>query len=287
MTWRTRPRSEALPGLAWCRGGSGEPLVLLHGVGLRAEAWGAQLEILNTYFSLYAPDLPGHGESNAFAYAQQLTGFSDYIAVAIDRIGVPVLLAGHSLGAMIALDIAIRYPQLCRGVAALNPIYKRTAQAAAAVSKRAQQLSETSVNDPSVTLERWFKPDPQEVPQEAVQDAPQNPFRESELNDAAEACRRWLQSVDPKAYKQAYQVFAAEDGPASSMLAELKCPSLFMTGSCDPNSTPKMTQALAQIAPQGEALVVEGAAHMMPMTHSLQVNSALLNLNDRCQGIHA
>lgn len=267
MTWTTRPRSEATAGLAWLRAGSGEPMVLLHGVGLRAETWGAQLDALNGRFSLYALDMPGHGESAPFEAEPCLADYSDRIAHAIESIGVPVLLTGHSMGAMIALDIAIRHPRLCRGVAVLNAIYRRSPAAVAAVRERDAALPGVYATDPSLTLARWFG--------------------ESLDRAEAKACRRWLEAVDPIGYKQAYSVFAANDGPDSQTLAGLACPALFITGSAEPNSTPQMSHAMAEIAPRGQALVVDGAAHMMPMSHATWVNTALLELGDRCRELRA
>jgi len=50
-------------GLAYERSGSGPPLVLLHGVGHRRQAWGAVLDRLTPHRDVIAVDLPGHGES--------------------------------------------------------------------------------------------------------------------------------------------------------------------------------------------------------------------------------
>src|SRR5260370_10343267 len=49
--------------LAFERHGSGPPLVLLHGVGHRRQAWGAVLDRLTPHRDVIAVDLPGHGES--------------------------------------------------------------------------------------------------------------------------------------------------------------------------------------------------------------------------------
>lgn len=81
--------------------------------------------------------------------------------------------------------------------------------------------------------------------------------------------------MDPAGYAAAYWVFAACDGPAPDTLCRLKCPALFQTGGRDANSTPAMSRSMAAQAPQGRALIVENAAHMMPMTHPEDVAQAL------------
>jgi pimeloyl-ACP methyl ester carboxylesterase len=97
------------------------------------------------------------------------------------------------------------------------------------------------------------------------------------LTPEREACAGWLRSVCPVSYKTAYSAFAHSPLPDRAMLASLACPALFMTGGAEPNSTPAMSEAMARLAPRGRAIIVEGAAHMMPMTHAGIVNAALID----------
>ena len=50
-------------GLAYERHGAGPPLMLLHGVGHRRQAWQAVIGLLAPRRTVIAVDLPGHGES--------------------------------------------------------------------------------------------------------------------------------------------------------------------------------------------------------------------------------
>ena len=259
MTWTTRPRSEYPGGIAGIRAGDGRgdapALVLIHGVGLNADSWGAQIEALDQDFAVHALDLPGHGDSAALGGSPSLSDFSDALTEAFAVISQPFGLAGHSLGALIALDLAVRAPNAVRAVAALNAVHRRSAEALAAVEARAASMSPAVANDPAPTLARWFGDD----------------LRSPE----AAACRNWLTSVDPAHYKAAYAAFAAADSPADEALAGLTCPALFLTGADEPNSTPAMSEAMAALVPGGRAVVVPGAAHMAMMTHAAMVNAAL------------
>ncbi|MEY1554143.1 alpha/beta fold hydrolase [Yoonia sp. R2331] len=248
MTWTTRQRSD-FAGLRAVVAGNGPVLLLLHGVGLRAEAWGAQIDALAGAFRVIAVDLPGHGESGGVV--DDLARVAGELAASLDA---PALVAGHSMGAMIALEVASRHPGKLCGVAALNAIFERDPVASAAVQARAAALDGVSAVDPALTLQRWFG--------EA---------------DSAErrACEAWLRGVDPAAYRAAYSAFAQGDGPAPAALQGLDCPALFMTGAEEPNSTPAMSRAMAGLAPKGRAVIVPGAAHMMPMTHADAVTRAL------------
>jgi pimeloyl-ACP methyl ester carboxylesterase len=86
-------------------GGSGPPLVLLHGVSLSAAAWAPLFNALSG-FRLLAVDLPGHGLSDPARYRrghvrQQGRELIDDIFDALGLDEAPVV--GHSLGGMLAL----------------------------------------------------------------------------------------------------------------------------------------------------------------------------------------
>lgn len=250
MMSTTRLRSN-LGDLSYVHSGGGPLIVLIHGVGLRADAWCGQIDALSTDFTVMAIDLPGHGASVLPEGNRTLADYSDAIAAALPG---PALVVGHSMGAMIALDMAIRFPDQVRGVVALNAIYRRSVVARDAVMARAASLDGRTMADPSATLERWFG---------------------VALSSEREACRTWLRDVDPAGYAMAYRVFADENGPSDAQLASLTCPALFVTGSKEPNSTVAMSHSMAALAPQGRGIIIDDAAHMMPMTHAAQVNAAL------------
>lgn len=252
MTWTTRPRSERA-GLASIETGEGAQIVLLHGVGLRSEAWNRQIDALAVRYHVTALDMPGHGDS---AVRAGVTSVSDYTDAVLAALEGPALVVGHSMGAMIALDLAVRAPDRVKGVVALNAVFERSPEAARAVQARAAELDGDTVADPTGALARWFGTD--DTPERA-------------------ACHDWLCSVTQAGYKAAYTAFAHNPGPRRADLAHLSCPALFMTGALEPNSTPAMSEAMAALAPKGRAIIVPGAAHMMPMTHPEVVNAALWN----------
>lgn len=249
MMWTTQPRSRVGSLAAICAG-QGPSVTLLHGVGLNADAWGAQIDALSQDYGITAFDMAGHGESVPFNNA--VPRLSDYVDVVRVNLTAPTVVVGHSMGAMIALKLA-QDPAVI-GVVALNAIYQRTPTASAAVRERAKQLwDERSVN-PEPTLTRWF--DDLSLPE-------------------ATACERWLRAVPMDGYRAAYSVFANENGPTASELESLHKPALFITGEREPNSTPEMSIQMAECCPMGQAHIVKNAAHMMPMTHAGEVNAHL------------
>ncbi len=261
MTWTTRPRSE-IGGLAAIQSGSGPDVLLLHGVGLRAEAWGAQLDGLASAGRLTAPDMPGHGESPLNTSNGKLSDYRDAVQSVLDCLNGPVIVVGHSMGAMIALDLAAKAMDQVRGVVALNAVFERSAKAAQAVQDRAAELDGKTQVDPTDTLHRWFG---------------------DVASPERDACYEWLTAMDPAAYKLAYSVFAQSQSPRRDELGKLRFPALFLTGSLEPNSTPDMSRTMAEVAPNGCAQIIDGAAHMLPMTHAIHVNTAISSLLSEIQ----
>jgi 2-hydroxy-6-oxo-6-(2'-aminophenyl)hexa-2,4-dienoate hydrolase len=97
--------------------GEGPPLVLIHGGGAGADAWGNWAGCLPTFgqrFRAIAYDVIGFGRTTApetgFVYSQparveHLRGFLD--ALGLDRVAI----AGNSMGGATALGLAMRYPE--------------------------------------------------------------------------------------------------------------------------------------------------------------------------------
>lgn len=95
--------------LAYERHGSGEPLVLIHGIGHRRQAWYPVLDRLTPHREVILFDLPGHGESGPLVPdgrpVQEL--LREALEELFDELGIEQPhAAGNSLGGRIALEAA-------------------------------------------------------------------------------------------------------------------------------------------------------------------------------------
>ena len=231
--------------------------MLLHGVGLALEAWSPQLETLALHACVIALDLPGHGHSKILDGEPTLPDYVQWLACILDDLQCgPVSLAGHSMGALIALGLAVERPDLLNRVALLNPVYKRSDAARAAVLARAEQIRGGDM-EPSAPLSRWFDADEHE-------------------SEAYQITAALLQRARPDGYAAAYGAFASGDAVYAERLADISCPLLALTADGDQNSTAEMATQLAYGVQNGRAVVIEGHRHMLNLTAPKVVNDTLL-----------
>jgi pimeloyl-ACP methyl ester carboxylesterase len=101
---------------------SGPPLVLLHGVTGRWQGWLSVMPDLALRWRLFALDLRGHGRSGRAPGAYRINDYADdVIAFLRGPVAAPVMLVGHSLGAIISIAVAARAPELVRAVVLEDP----------------------------------------------------------------------------------------------------------------------------------------------------------------------
>ncbi|MCG7918520.1 MAG: alpha/beta hydrolase [Candidatus Thiodiazotropha taylori] len=83
-------------------------LVFVHGWGGRALFWGSQLDYFSKDYSVYAMDLPGHGESEMVKADPSISGMAGGLEYLVNQIGVDhIVMIGHDIGAYIALSLAV------------------------------------------------------------------------------------------------------------------------------------------------------------------------------------
>lgn len=95
--------------------GSGEPVVLLHGLGSSSQAWSNVIALLKDRHRVIAFDLVGFGKAPKPDWIKyDVDDHARAVIVAIQKahINEPVILAGHSMGGLVAVRIARLRPDL-------------------------------------------------------------------------------------------------------------------------------------------------------------------------------
>ena len=92
-------------------GGLGHPLLFLHGTGCDSSDWKSVIEQLPRHQRCIALDFRGHGQSSVPTEPFTLANLADDVLHLINAIGIQeVILVGHSLGGMVAMETAKHSP---------------------------------------------------------------------------------------------------------------------------------------------------------------------------------
>lgn len=110
-------------GMHYLEGGTGEPLVLVHGFGADKDNWTRVSKFLTPQFHVVAPDLPGFGDSDKltdldYSFSAQANRLHDFIQAL--NLG-PVHLGGSSMGGAISGFYAALYPGEVKSLWLLDP----------------------------------------------------------------------------------------------------------------------------------------------------------------------
>src|SRR3954469_3242341 len=94
-------------------GGQGPLLVLIHGITSSSASWEPVLPALAERFTVLAPDLLGHGQSDKPSGDYSLGSHACLVRDIMLALGHgPATIAGHSLGGGIAMQIGYQFPEL-------------------------------------------------------------------------------------------------------------------------------------------------------------------------------
>ncbi len=92
--------------------GAGDPVVLIHGLGMSTASWRANIGPLSRTHHVLALDLPGHGYSEMPREQYSLKFGVRFMDAFLDAVGLArVSLVGESMGGLVALNYALERPQ--------------------------------------------------------------------------------------------------------------------------------------------------------------------------------
>ena len=101
----------------------GEPthpfVILIHGIGNRSDAWLPVIPALAASFRVVTMDLRGHGRSDQPAAGYHHADYAADLQAVIEDLGVAApMIVGHSLGGIVALEWAVRHPDVAAAIVA-------------------------------------------------------------------------------------------------------------------------------------------------------------------------
>lgn len=250
--------------LAVCVGGSGPPIVLVHGSFTDHTAWAIPVAELNKYFTTFAMDRRGFGASGDGAEYSIERDFEDVSAVVSDvvaRTGEPVVLWGHSYGANCAMGGATISSEVDRLVL-YEPSLGIRYQAGAIEDAEAAL---TAGDRERAVVRMLF--DVLEVPQEdidALRSSPRWALILAGAHTAPRECR-----VE-QTWKYAPGQF---DG--------IEAPTLLLSGSESPPSVREATERAAAAIPNARIHSMEGHGHFAHRTDPRLVVGIIRDFSSR------
>lgn len=241
-------------------GNSQRPAIALHCMMANASYWGPISVGVKDLVQISAPDLPGHGQSPDWPGQPDLhTHITREVASLITR---PVDLIGHSLGATVALRIAVGAPEAVRSLTLIEPVLFA---ATPATRNHAQmiQIRNLAVDGHKERAAQQFV--------------------------AAWGGLDWDQQTPmgrERLTRQVDLVVAGNDAlmcDSGNILREggleaIDAPVMIIMGEDTPPAIPAIADALAARLPDVARASVPRAGHMLPITHPTQVMQ-LLRMN--------
>jgi pimeloyl-ACP methyl ester carboxylesterase len=239
--------------------GSGEPLVLIHGIGGHAEAYSRNLMRLGQHFHAVAIDLLWHGLSAKPPFPKDMVAaYGGQVIDLLDSLGAErAHVEGESLGGWVTMWLAINHPDR------VDRIVLNTAAGVHWKPGTIDEHPETGVNllrerslaairDPNRETVRkrleWLMAEPDRVTDELVD------------------IRHWLYN-NPATNASLTQVFENSFGPdrdsriEEDQLSRIKAPTLVLWTDKNPGTGPDAGQRLADHIPGAQFYFIEDAAH--------------------------
>lgn len=229
-------------------GRRGSPLVLIHGLGSSAESWTALMPLLGRSYLVYAPDLPGFGQTPMAPEGATIDTYVRYLERFLDCLGYPrVVLAGNSLGGWIAARFAVEHPERVERLYLLN----------------SAGLSRESMNPPYATDRESARRTMKHL---WGYDLPLPGF----VLDAV------VRNSQSPAYKQFFQHYRPQDD-LDSVLDQVRAPTTIIWGERDGIFPIICARDLHAGIPGSELIFLPRVAHMAQLQAPLTVARIMLN----------
>jgi pimeloyl-ACP methyl ester carboxylesterase len=119
--------------------GAGDPVLLIHGTGASALGWGRTVERLEPLGRVIVYDRRGCGDSERGGAVSVREHAQDASVLLEDLDAIPAAVIGRSYGGEVAIDLALRRPELVRALVLLEPALLRLVPEAAAWEARLRE----------------------------------------------------------------------------------------------------------------------------------------------------
>lgn len=213
---------------------AGDPLILLHGLGVSGTYWLPTAELLSQHFQVFVPDLPGFGDSDKPPRVLDLRELAGVLVAWMDALGLDRgAFACNSMGCQIAVNAVRAHPERVTRLVLQGPTidpYNRSAR---------RQLSR-------LFLDGFVEP----------------------LSLLPVVIRDYLNC----GYRRiAGTLRHSLEDPIEENLPKVEVPSLVVRGARDPVVPQRWAEDAARLLPLGRLIVMPGAAHAVNFSHPVEL----------------
>ncbi len=236
--------------------GTGEPLVLLHGLGGTSNVWTPQMPAVARRFRVIRFDLPGSGRSPASANTS-ISSHVEAVLRALRVLGVEAAhFAGHSMGTIVCQHLAEREPSTVKSLALIGPVHQLAEAGRQAMRERAAKVRAEGMSDVA----------------EAIMKGATSADTKSNNTVGMAFIRELLMRQDPEGYARNCEALAGAQG---ADLEGIRCRTLLMTGDEDAIAPPSGMRAMAERLPDARSHTLSRCGHWTTIERAAEVGRAL------------
>jgi pimeloyl-ACP methyl ester carboxylesterase len=252
-----------LPGfsMAYSLRGEGLLLLLIHGYPLSRQLWEPQIAGLADIAQVLAPDLRGHGETDAVPGPYSMDLLAEDCNALLEALGItrPVVVCGLSMGGYIALAFYRKFASRVAGLIL------------AATRAGADSLEGKANRDKAVQLAQQSGAGAIAESMLGKMLAPQTYTTRPDL---VEQARKIMMSASVEGITGA--LLAMRDRPDSTpLLSQIHCSTLVVHGAEDQLIPPKEAEAAQAAIPNARLALLAGAGHLLNLEQPVAFNQAL------------
>ncbi len=234
--------------------GQGPDVLLLHGWLSSGRMWHGLMRALGGQYRLWAPDLAGFGDSPPVE-AGTPPALVDYVRQVVDFCAAvsirPYAVAGHSMGGLLALTLALEHPDLAERLVLLSPTVS---------GKLWGKLDTVLTSGPG----RWVLHTARRLWRQPLMVLMPSFFAFAPRHFISEAARRKAEDARKATWESAYgSLRAVLDSDCSARLPEVRQPTLVIVGARDMTIPPSEGQLAAERIPGARLVVLPRVAHQV------------------------
>ncbi len=232
--------------------GQGFPLLLIHGLLSDLTSWKYQIEPFSAHYRVIIVDLKGFGKSTKPQYEYRVHSHADDLQALLEHLNISKThVCGLSMGGMVAEVLAIKYPQLVKGLVLADSAAMISNDA---VTERLTLISEHDMN--------WFG-------NYGVKKILRLADKEAKAH-----VREMIRRVDRTDYRLA--IISTAGFNIADELKKIKSPILIIQGEKDQTVPMWHAEQLKSWMPSAEFVVMKGASHMTPVDNPEEFNQLVL-----------